>query len=405
MLMALILIGVSSSSGTALCEDKGEGGSCTNLYVKSTAFAANSTSVKFETNLGTVSCTESSFEGETTEEPTESGKSLETRIAVLKFSGCKVGETGCTVTSVKTAYAAPVSWTEGVKGSMTLKSGGSGTPGVSVKCGGIISCTSTGEPVLDVNGGEAKAATVVASKDKLTPGEGSPCPKEISWTATYTFTAPNAGAVFVQNQIANPVRLCKTNGFPFCASASTYPINTPLEAKLETGSAEFTVKINGNPLTTSCTSSTLTGKTTSFDTWPLKGEISALTFTNCGPVCHVLALLLKYEAEIEATNSGNGSGTITMRSGGSGPPRIKVDCGVNYICTYEVKSNTLKTTVPGGVAAPAKLSVNALLDEKVVAGSEAKCGAELEWKGSYKFTKPEDGGTPKMWIIRYGVST
>jgi hypothetical protein len=245
----------------------------------------------------------------------------------------------------------------------------------------------------------------VASKESLKAGEGTACPKESSWTGTYTFTAPSAGLVYVQPEPARPVRLCKEDVAPLCNPGTTYPINTPLEAKLETGaSAEFTLKINNGPdMTTSCTSSTLAGETTSLDTWPLEAKFATLSFAGCGPVCSVTALRLNYKAEIEATATGHGSGTITMRSGGNGPPRITVNCGVNYVCSYEMKANTLVTTVPGGATPPAKLSVNSTFDEKVE--SEAKCSQTMTWKGTYKFTKPENGGTPKMWIVRLGIST
>ena len=404
-LTAIALVSVGSTSGTALCEDEGKEGGCGSPYGEGTAFVASSSSIAFKTNLGTVNCTSSSMEGEIPGEPTKAEEALEVRIAVLSFGGCTLGKGACTVSSIKTPFDGSVMWTEADDGTLTLESGEKGTPGVSLKCGEAISCTGTGEPILGVNGGKAGAATIVASEEKLTPGEGIVCPKELSWTGTYTFTVPAEGQVFVQ-PVAMPVRLCKVDVAPLCNPGTTYPINTPLEAKLEAGTADFTLKINnGPPLTTSCTSSTLTGKTTSYDTWPLKAEISGLTFTGCGGICSVSALLLSYAAEIEATAAGHGSGTITMRSGGSGPPRIKVDCGINYKCTYEVKSNKLLTTVPGGATAPAKLSVNALLDEKTAGETEAKCGPSLTWTGSYKFTKPEDGGVPKMWIVRNGIST
>jgi hypothetical protein len=134
----------------------------------------------------------------------------------------------------------------------------------------------------------------------------------------------------------------------------------------------------------------LEGKVTS-EGWPTTGEISSLSFSECGGTCAVKAFKLPFSVQIEATGSGNGTMTVT------GSPRIRARCIGAYKCTYE----SLAFSITGGT--PAAISPSASLSKLVAAESDAKCGSEMKWQGTYKFSKPETAGEAKMWIVRDGI--
>jgi hypothetical protein len=194
-LMAFAAAG-SASANTVLCE-KEEGKAapavCENPYLAH-VIEASSTKTVLESNLGNVTCTESSSKGRTKE---ESGNPLKGEIEELNFKKCTLGVANCTATAVNLPYAASLVHTEGTfNGVMTVSNGGKGAPGATVICAGVIECTFTAEGIqLDANGGAT--GTIVANKEKLGFAGGAICPKEASWTATYSVSNPKP--VFIAN--------------------------------------------------------------------------------------------------------------------------------------------------------------------------------------------------------------
>ncbi len=184
---------------------------------------------------------------------------------------------------------------------------------------------------------------------------------------------------FIVEGAASPAtRLCKANTGP-CTKSNRHPIGTTLEGTLE-GNSVFEFLYEGKLREPACEGGTLTAKTTEA-AQPLIGEVSAMSFSKCGAgVCAVEAQSLPYKAEIEKTTGGNG--TLVLVSGGSGAPKIEVNCGKSFKCIY--KATSVSFSVTGGN--PAKLAVSQTFEKD--AASEAECGASMTWKATYKLTKP-----------------
>lgn len=393
--IATAIIGTKSASPTAVCSDEPKGGVCGSPYgitkIEGKSFAA-----ELKTPVGTVACfSGGTFVGETTEKQTGEGKPLKGTVTQVPFALCKLGATSCTVQSVNKPYVALINWTTGSSGNLEFESSGVGTPGISILCGASIDCTYPFTSPMKIEG----PSVIVADKATLGAGSGKNCPKS-EGAPTWSTAYPLFKALYVANYAAQD-KLCKKNESP-CPGEEAYGSSTALAASLETGSAtKFKLKISEESVETEytvpCESSALEGKTTASAGFPLAGEITTLTFAECGGTCAVKALKLNYKAEIEATGGGNGSIRM-LTGGGGGTPRLEVRCIGAYKCTYEASS--IPTSATGG--APAKLSVNTTLN-KVAGESDAKCGSQLKWEGSYKFTKPEAGGEAKMWLIREAI--
>jgi hypothetical protein len=393
--IATAIIGTRSAAPTALCSDEPKGGACGSPY-GITKIEGKSTGAELKTPIGTIACfSGGTFIGETTEKQTGEGKPLKGTVTQMPFALCKLGITSCTVESVNRPYVALLSWTSGTKGDLEFESSGVGTPGISILCGASIDCTYPFTSPIQIEG----PSVVFANKATLGAGSGKNCPKSeaaVTWSTGYQLFK----AFYVANYAAQD-KLCKKNESP-CPGEETYGSSTALAAALETGSAaKFKLKISEESVETEytvpCESSVLEGKTTAAGGLPLPAEITTLTFAECGGTCAIKALKLNYKAEVEATGGGNGSIRMLTGSGG-GTPRLEVRCIGAYKCTYEASS--IQTSATGG--APAKLSVNATLN-KVAGESDAKCGSQLKWEGSYKFTKPEASGEAKMWLIREAI--
>jgi hypothetical protein len=395
VMAAMAVIGTGSALPTAICKDEPKAGTCGSPY-GITSFSGEAPAAQFVTPIGTISCLlAGTIKGETTETHTGQGKPLKGQLTKMTFVGCKVGATSCTVEAAHIPYVALFKWTEASKGNLEFENGGSGAPGISLVCGASIDCTYAFTSPIRAEG----PGYIVATKATLGTGTGKNCPKSESsvlWTAAYELFSP----LYVADYVGQD-KLCKKNESP-CPGEEAYGTSTALSAALETGTtAKFKIKISEESTeteyTVACGSSALEGTTTASAGLPLPGEISTLSFAECGGTCAVTALKLKYKAELEATSSGNG----TMRAltgGGGGTPHLQVRCIGAYKCVYE--ASPISMGITGG--APAKLSVSAALN-KVAAESEAKCGSQLTWESSYKFTKPEASGEAKMWVIREAI--
>lgn len=379
-------IGVNLASPTALCLDEPKEGICkTSGYIEE----AETSSAKFETSIGIITC-KSYLEAEPTEPATPKGLPQKGE-AFTSFSACtKEGGATCTASALHFSQVS-FNWVSGVSGSLEFTTTKTGPPQVKLTCEKSIECTYTLESTYEVVGG--KPATVVASKEVLGSASGTLCPGSgaaIGLTATYK--SPTAAAYV--GQTTPPVNLCQKNETP-CSAGNTYSVPTSLTASLEAGvKARLRVKITEESETTEytvgCDVSTVEGKVSSAK-WPAPGEISVVTFGECGGACAVKQVKAPFAASVEATGGGNG--TISWA------PRIRVRCIGAYKCTYE--TGNLTTSIVGGV--PAKLPVSLAINKLVTAESDTKCGSEAKWEGAYVFTKPEASGEAKMWVVREGV--
>jgi len=113
------------------------------------------------------------------------------RIPIVEFTTDKCHTTSgtpCTVTPVNIPWEGTGSGSGG-SGTLTVESGGSGSPGDKVVCGFVINCTfTTSSATLSVTGGNpaiAKANEITVARS------GGLCPAAASWDAEYEVTQPN----------------------------------------------------------------------------------------------------------------------------------------------------------------------------------------------------------------------
>jgi hypothetical protein len=380
-LAAAALYNANMASTTALCGDEPVEGFC-----KANGYLDAQGEPIFETAAGKITCS-SFLSGESTESPTPKGKTIK-GVLTLEFPICiTAGGKFCNEAEILNKPVA-FNWTSGANGTVEFTS----ATKLKLVCSTTINCTYTFETALDINGGKAGTGTVVASKEVLGSASGTICPGSgapISLSGTYTMSSP-----FFVGATTPSVTLCKKNETP-CSVENTFGAPTLLSASLEsTSAAKFKLKITEESETTeytvSCGSSTLEGKTTAV-AWPTSGEVTSISFGECGGTCAANAIKPPFSVSLEASGSGNGKVTWS--------PRLRVRCIGAYKCTYE--STNLTTTVTGGT--PAKMPVSLSLGKLVVGESDAKCGAELKWDGAYQFTKPETSGEAKMWVVREGI--
>jgi len=179
---------------------------------------------------------------------------------------------------------------------------------------------------------------------------------------------------------ASATELCSTNTSP--CTGTVYTSGTAVAAQLRA----LTVSTLTNPISNVIAQrSTFAGKTTSTGAKgsPVTGVIETLTFTEIktasGVTCTVKTLNLPYKTSIAAT--GNGNGTLTISSGGTGDPGIGVECGTLINCTFSTASAVLEVT--GGNPAIAKANGIGLAPKGLT------CPLEAHWDAEYEVTAPK----------------
>jgi len=180
--------------------------------------------------------------------------------------------------------------------------------------------------------------------------------------------------------------LCKTKA----GACEAYKFGTELATGLEK-EIKFVFLYEGEELEPPCRVSAMSGKTTKEEGEVLVGELSALSFKECGGgLCTVTSQHLPYRIEIKATSEGNG--TMALKSGGTGAPAFAIKCLGMTKCIYGASEVPL--TLAGGT--PAKLSSGAIALKREE-GSEEACGETgAKWEGvaaaegqiGYEITKP-----------------
>ncbi|HSS33748.1 MAG TPA: hypothetical protein VLL27_10750 [Solirubrobacterales bacterium] len=384
------------AGATAVCEDEPLAGSCGLAYPSGTTFVAKSTNSTIKSSLGTIACTSETLEGKLSEEPTAEGEPLKASVSARTLSGCKssVGGTCTTASAVKLPYAATFKWTSGANGTLTLSSGGSGEPGVSMQCG-PLNCTFSASAQLTVTG-KSSAATAQAKEVALNRAGGS-CPASATWNATFIFEQPGGGRV----QIAKarlPTVFCTENEARCGAGAGlVYPVGGEFEAALKkpaTFDLDWLEPLGSTEINGSCEASVVIVKTIQ-NAAPLiaNTQLGSPAFGKCTQ-CEPTFQNKPYAMNVEAMPPAlvNGNGTARLRSAGNGPVLIELACtlggggGLQVKCNYEARSpaEQIEGTMTGGNPATIKFS-DAL---ESVAGSEIGCSSEMDWEAEYEITSP-----------------
>lgn len=193
-LAAMAFVGASSASAVTLCKVNQSTCESGNQYLSGTVLKASllgTTKAVLTTDLAIVECAISNSEGKTT---ATSGSPLPGTISKLTFEKCETAlGVPCTVTVLHLPYAASVAATGSGNGTLTVTSGGTGNPGATVVCIGVLNCTfSTSSATLRVEGGEPG---MLFAEEISLERSGSLCPETATWTASYGVTAPTKGWV------------------------------------------------------------------------------------------------------------------------------------------------------------------------------------------------------------------
>jgi RHS repeat-associated protein len=182
-LIAVAVFGTANAGATTLCSANASPCLGTEYQAGTTIEAAlvSGTSSTMLSNLGNVVCTSSTMAGKTTTSGGE-GKAVEGTVTSLTFSGCKLGETSCTVTAVNLPYAASATAPE------TLSLEDEEGVGASVKCSFFVNCTFTTKnakfQVVGGNPAKAKANGIEMER------KGTLCPSTSLFDAEYEIQTP-----------------------------------------------------------------------------------------------------------------------------------------------------------------------------------------------------------------------
>jgi hypothetical protein len=172
---------------------------------------------------------------------------------------------------------------------------------------------------------------------------------------------------------ASATRLCAVNSSP-CPSSSIYGKGTAIKTQLAPGATSV---MSSGFVTVTCTSSTMSGKTTSEGgSSAVTGEISSVTWKNCTSglgSCTASALKTPWPAEVSGSG-GNGTMTVTHPGG-------KFTCG-GTTCEYE--GSKASVSVSGGN--PAKARASNVSFSKI--GGSFLCSSSASWTAEYEVTAP-----------------
>jgi hypothetical protein len=364
--VALMSVGTApavATEGVILCKANQTPCAPANRYpvpMQLEAKLKEATTARFELGGSTIECSESSWSGETTTD----GTPLLGKITSMKYGGCMLGATKCTVTPINLPYKTEFSATEGGNGTMAMKSGGAGEPGVAAECGFSLKCNFTKEPSLPFTGGKPAS---IAAKEVTMNRSGTVCPKEARWTSTYVVVNPNGNVSMSRGKTS----LCNSNELT-CAAGNTYAKETPVEASLEAGTkAVFAREV----LTVECTGASMEAKTMEESNQPLALEMGEFFASGCNNSCSI-AMATGAVGKLRATGSGNG--TLTLE-----PIVIWTLCPVE--CVYRKASAILD--VIGGNPAKVKAVAEPLSRENPP--SEPLCSENLTWTATYSVSSPK----------------
>jgi hypothetical protein len=383
-LAVTVLCAAGSASATILCEVKEVEEGCPVQSIAPVpspieAELKEGTSATFKGTIEIV-CKKSAMSGKNTEEVDGATEPLIGTVTAMTFAECS----GCkTVEALNLPYKS--SLVPGEKegnGVFTLESSGKGQP--SFKAGGCpfgATCT-FGAKALKFNfeggnPGALKAETVLGFESGTSEFL---CGKTGTQIFDYRPMPAGPGPPIL---ILPSAILCEENKRA-CPPTKTYPINSVIEATLNTGEkAQWT---DGAGLTIECKKSQLLGKTTTRA--GVYGELIP-TFSECG-LCEVELRHLnpngKYAIRISAVGiKGKGEMVVFDMS-------VKLRCkdgmgNITVECIYGLAKPSLKTIVGG--TPNATLFVNTTFDRE-----GGTCGITATWTGNYTFEKPKP-----LWIF------
>lgn len=178
-----------------------------------------------------------------------------------------------------------------------------------------------------------------------------------------------------------------------CPAANTYPGGTSIEAKLK---AETSVKFKGS-FSSTCSQSTLAGKSTAEVGESVPVEITGLTISCSSPCKAVEAKNLPYSSQAAKTEGGNG--TLTVNSSESGTPAITFsECSWGTSCTFSLSNMALAAN--GGN--PAQLVANEV-PLSLTEGMSFFCGKTIKFNATYEVTAPKPmfltGGEGRNYVL------
>lgn len=182
-----------------------------------------------------------------------------------------------------------------------------------------------------------------------------------------------AAMAFMGAGTASATKLCSVNTSP-CPAGNTYGKGTAIKAQLTPGTNSV---MSSGFVTISCSSSTMSGKTTSEGgAGAVTGEISSVTWKNCtSNLGSCTATALNTPWKVEVSGSG-GSGTMSVSNPGG-----KFTCG-GVTCEYAAS----KASVSANGGSPATIKASGVSFSKI--GGSFLCSSTASWTSTYEVTSP-----------------
>ena len=368
-------VAASPASATVLCKENTTTCAAESIYPSGTTLKASlavGNKLKIIAGGLTVQCTKSAISGKTT---AEKGAPLPAEISSLTVGSC----TGCKSGEAKNlSYSAAFERTSGGNGTVTIASGGKGTPAISWSNCMIFNVPCTYSlPNASLEGGNPASLKATGTVVWM---EGSGlCPKEGTFEATYEVTSPKPVYASAGANIGHTV-LCKENATVCPSQAATYPSGTTIGAE----GVLFVEGLVGGEF--SCNSA-MSLEATAEHGNPLPLKISSITFSSCHGACKTAEIPAVLSGSVEATSGGNGIMTTAFQLKLSG-------CTVfNASCTYGGEG--LPFSVTGG-AKEAKLIGKLALPR--ISGGGSLCATEATF-----FFEEHVGSPLPLWVTKAEV--
>ncbi|HEX5592398.1 MAG TPA: hypothetical protein VFX35_03510 [Solirubrobacterales bacterium] len=182
--VAVMAFGAGTASATKLCSVNTSPCPAGNTYGKGTSIKTQlvaGTKSVMSSGFVTITCTESTMSGKTTNEGGAGAVTGE--ISSVTWKSCTSGLGACTTSALKTPWSAEITGSGG-NGTMNVK-GAAGK----FTCGGTTCEYEASKVSLSVSGGNpAKAKASNVSFTKI--GGGFLCSSTASWTSEYEVTSP-----------------------------------------------------------------------------------------------------------------------------------------------------------------------------------------------------------------------
>jgi hypothetical protein len=346
-----------------------------------------------------VSCKKATLTGSMTE-PTSN---LETLSVTPSYTECTASEAEATVTTTGCTYvlhAGEETEADKFSGSVDVScTGGNAITISALKCEAKIE-TQSGIKTVSYTDNTA------ATPDKFTAAISSTKVKynktKDEGTCPLSGTGVNENGVLTQTEtvtaksteteastgvwVVDSAKLCEVNEAK-CELGNTYPSGTFIEGSAT--NSLFKAGAEANPEIT-CSSSTITGKTTDLVGHPLlPATIETLSFSGCvekgtAKACSVAPLNTPYNAWFGVSPAARRLKTFI---------RLRVICNEGaqkYNCDYsDYERGTIFATTGGS---PATLEIpvaSPMLFSKLTRAGEENCKGVLQWSVTYSLTKPK----------------